>query len=147
MTVYKPDIRYIALTILALGLAVMPARSLLQQASERGSLPIDDLLFLLISLGIALWGAFTALSRVEFTVKSIHIRSPLGSSLFRVRSVEHRQLIDITLGGRLGKSVVLLYHPKLENGLLDLEAANSLFLPVVRNQQDLYNRLKAQVPK
>ena len=143
MTIYKPDIRYLALTVLALGLAIMPARAFWQRLGESSAIPFEELIFLLICLGIALWGAYTARSWVELTAAEVTVRGPFSWA----RSVEHRQLINIELGGRLGKSVALLYHPKLENGLLDLDDANSIFLPVVRNQQELYDRLAAQVPK
>src|SRR5215204_4320367 len=74
-------------------------------------------LFLLIALGIVVWGSDAALSRVILSAGELCLLTPLRGR----RCVQLRQLASVTEGGRINPVVGLVYHPQLENGLLDLD--------------------------
>lgn len=117
----------------------------LLQTSEFNSLRqmfSDGLLFVLISLGIAIWSIWTMFSRVELYEESVALRNPLG----RRKSVEFRQVVNAIESGRFGNSISLLYHPIAQNGLLDLDDADTLFLPKVNNQEELLQQFRERIP-
>lgn len=100
------------------------------------------LLFVLIALGLAIWSAHLILARV--TVEDdriIYHRAP-----FAPRVVEFRQFINVYEEGRLGRAILVAYHPFDAQGLLDLEDAGALTLPALMDQRILLDELQAQVP-
>lgn len=100
------------------------------------------LLFLGISLGILAWGVHGTLTWVEVTEERLVRHAPFGAD----QTVEFRQLVNVEESGRGGGSLTLIYHPRYENGLLDLDDIRSLTLPALRNQEALLRMLEAQIP-
>jgi hypothetical protein len=99
-------------------------------------------LFLCITLGIVVWGVDAALSRVTLSAGALWLSSPLCGQ----RCVEPRQLTSVVEAGRLLPVLALVYHPQLEQGLLDLDALGTLILPAVQRQADLLATLQARMP-
>ncbi|MBK8047980.1 MAG: hypothetical protein IPK16_13105 [Anaerolineales bacterium] len=81
------------------------------------------------------------LSRVEADERALRLRRPLQG----VRQVELRQLINVHTGGRLLPNLVLFYHPRTSQDLLDLDAVESLTLPAVEDQAMLLETLQAAI--
>jgi hypothetical protein len=98
--------------------------------------------FLLIMIAIALWSIDAALSRVELSATTLCLSSPLR----RRRCVELRQLANVVEGGRMIPMVAILYHPQLENGLLDLDQVHGLALPSLQEQAELVYTLQREIP-
>lgn len=63
------------------------------------------------------------------------------------KAIAYRQLISVEESGRFFSTLTLLYYPVAPDGLLDLEQIANLTLPIVRNQQDLRERLEAAIPQ
>ena len=102
----------------------------------------DGRIFFVISLGIVIWAIWTLFSRVELRKESITVRNPLGKRT----TVEFRQVVNAIESGRMGNSISLLYHPIGEDGLIDLEDADTLFLPKVQNQSELLQHFRERIP-
>lgn len=100
------------------------------------------LLFVLIALGLALWSAHLILARVMLEGNRITYHRPP----FPPRVVEFRQFINVYLEGRVGRSILVAYHPYSAQGLLDLEHAEALTLPALVDQTALFAELEQQVP-
>ena len=87
------------------------------------------------------WYGQMSLSSVHITQNSV----VYDSLLRRQQEIEFRQLIEVSENGRFGQSITLLYYPLLTTGLVDLEDAQSLFLPQVVDQETLYSTLAAKI--
>ncbi|HMN30133.1 MAG TPA: hypothetical protein PKE45_18420 [Caldilineaceae bacterium] len=98
--------------------------------------------FLLIMAAIALWSVNTALSRVQLSTTTLCLAAPLRGR----RCVELRQLASVVEGGRMIPMVAIIYHPRLENGLLDLDQVHSLTLPSLQEQSELLAALQKEMP-
>jgi hypothetical protein len=100
----------------------------------------------LLFLAVALWSALRCLklmsSKIELTTDRLRILA-MGEP---AREVEYRQLSSLYEEGRGLKAILLLYHPRLESGLFDLDQELSVVLPAVNRHEELLAALKAQVP-
>ncbi len=101
------------------------------------------LFFFLIALAVLAWALRSLLSRVQVEDRGVTLRPPLVAPT----SVEYRQLIGVSQDGRWNRSITLIYHPRLENGLLDLDQARTLALPSLVNQEELLATLMARIPQ
>jgi hypothetical protein len=59
------------------------------------------------------------------------------------REVEFRQFSAVYEEGRGLKSILLLYHPRAENGLFALDEEHTLVLPAVNQHEELLAALSA----
>jgi hypothetical protein len=133
---YAPAPTYRFIFILCLGLALLFAWELWRVVT------IGALLFLLISLALALWAGRALTARVQLTANGLCRHSLLQTP----HCVEFRQLVGVSEEGRFNLVLVLTYHPMLDNGLLDLDAIQTLMLPAVRQQETLLAQLRAKLP-
>lgn len=122
----------------AAGWEVLRMRQL-SQAEETSN---DGLIFFVISLGIVIWSIWTLLSRVELRKESVSVRNPFGKR----NTVEFRQVVNAVESGRMGNSISLLYYPIGENGLVNLDDAETLSLPKVQNQDELLQHFRERIP-
>jgi hypothetical protein len=99
----------------------------------------------LLFMAIAAWSAFRCVrlmwSRVETTDDRVRLLAP-GSS---PREIEFRQFSGVHEEGRGLKSILVVYHPRLETGLLDLDDERTLLLPAVNGHDELLATLAAKV--
>jgi len=133
--IYSSHYRYKIQFALALLLALALAWSLSQNFAP------DIAFFFLTCIGILLWSARDAASSVEQGGTTITLKRSLG----RAKSIALGHISDVWQEGRLGQSITLLYHPQQEDGLLDLDNVESLILPQVQRQDELYEFLKDRV--
>jgi hypothetical protein len=63
----------------------------------------------------------------------------------KTQEVEYRQLTDVYEEGRGLKSILLVYHPRLDTGLLDLDKEENLSLPPVNQHEELLAALQEKV--
>lgn len=100
----------------------------------------------LLFMAIAAWSAIRSYrlmaSRVELTDDRLRLLTP-GSA---AREIEFRQLSDVYDEGRGLRSILLLYHPRLETGLFDLDSELTLVLPAVDGHDELLAALKGKLP-
>jgi hypothetical protein len=133
---YMPHPFYKLLAVLSLLLAAGMGWDLAQALSP------GALLFLAVSLGIAAWSILAMCSRVEVAPASIC----LVTLLHGCRCVDFRQLSSVTEDGRVNPVITIIYHPQLENGLLDLDHVDTMHLPAVTDQAELLAHLQARMP-
>jgi len=143
--IYRTSNRYRLLIAVALVLAALFAWELWRVISTDSAQTLawlGTLFFLAVSLGIGLWSLNAALVRLEVDETGVTLRAPLAADT----RVEFRQLVAISQSGRFGNSLTLLYHPRQEDGLLNLDDARSLFLPGVTEQDALLATLEEKMP-
>lgn len=101
----------------------------------------------LLFLGVAAWSAVRCVilmsSKVEMDEDRVRVLAP-GTS---PREVEFRQLAAVYEEGRGLQSILLLYNPRGENGLIESGDQRSLSLPAVNGHEQLFAALSAQVKK
>src|SRR3954468_21928151 len=93
---------------------------------------------------VAAWCAYRCYvlmsSKIELTEDRVRAIAPGAAP----REVLFRQLSSVYEEGRAVKSILLLYHPRSESGLFDLDEENSLALPAVNQQEELFEALNAK---
>ncbi|MEM7535573.1 MAG: hypothetical protein AAF639_25580 [Chloroflexota bacterium] len=134
-TTYPVHSRYLMFFIVCLALTLLFGWSLWQTPT------IQTGFFCIVCLGAALWYGQMSLSSVTVTDNAL----AYDSLLRKRREIEFRQLIEVSESGRFGQSIMLLYYPLLATGLVDLEDAQSLFLPQVIDQETLHSALVANI--
>lgn len=99
----------------------------------------------LLFFGVAVWSAVRCVilmsSSVEVGKDRVRVLAPGAST----REVEFRQLVAVYEEGRGLKSILLLYYPRGENGLIQSDEQRSLSLPAVNGHEALFAALSAQV--
>ena len=136
MTSYRPQHIYTVLALVSTVIAALFAWDLIQGV-EAGSV-----LFFAVSLGLLAWSVRAALTRVSLTPDQLIVKGPLS----RTRQVDYGQIVSVTEEGRTGKSIVVVYHPRSAEGLVDLDRAQTVDLPAVQNQDALYALLVERAP-
>jgi hypothetical protein len=101
-----------------------------------------SVLFFAISLGLVLWSARAALTKVSLSPQQMTVTAPLS----RPKEIEFRQFLSVTEEGRLGKAIVVAYYPRTATGLVDLDRAETVVLPAVSDQDALYEALLQKAP-
>jgi hypothetical protein len=100
----------------------------------------------LLFLGVAGWSAFRCLvlmlSKVEVINDRVRVLAPRAAP----RQVEFRQFSAVYEEGRGLKSILLLYHPRTDSGLFELDEERTLVLPAVNRHEELLAALMAKVP-
>jgi hypothetical protein len=103
---------------------------------------MPSFLFLATSLGVLGWSVRMALTSIDLTPSQLIVRAPFA----RTHNVEFGQILSVTEEGRIGKSIVVAYHPRTGDGLLDLDTARAVVLPAVRDQDSLFEQLTERTP-
>ena len=137
MTTYRPQAFYKILIIVSLTLVGLFVYDLLN------GVELGGILFLAISIGLLVWSLYMALTVIAVDNKQMNIAPPI----VRDRTIEYGQILSVSEEGRLQQAIVITYHPRFASGLLDLDNAESLTLPSVRDQEDLLAWLQDRVPK
>lgn len=107
----------------------------------RAALDWGTLFFMVVTLWLTLRYARLVASRVELEADRVRLHTPL----MPVREVEFRQFSGVHEEGRGLRSILLLYHPRTETGILDADDVRTLALPAVNKHEELLSALTAQV--
>jgi hypothetical protein len=99
----------------------------------------------LFFMGVTTFLTLRYLRLVASRVKLDGDRVRLYMPLMPVQEVEFRQLSAVNEEGRGLKSILLLYHPRAETGLLDADDVRTLSIPAVYAHEELLSALTAQV--
>ena len=100
------------------------------------------LFFMVVAAAIALWYLRLALSRVSLSPSEVTLHGPLMAT----KTVSTQQMTGLSVSGRSGHAVTLLYHPSGRNDLIDPDEIASLTLPEVDDQDALLAELESWVP-
>ena len=136
---YDPSYRYRILAVVSLLMALLFGYriTLNDLTAEPGAL-----FFLLIMLGVSLWTLRILVSRVELTGDAVTYIVAGRTTC----EVKNRQLVDVIEGGRVIRSLTLLYHPLCADGLVNVDAIQSLNLPGVEGMDGFIEQLQSRVP-
>ena len=99
----------------------------------------------LLFLGLALWLAARCVilmsSKVIVGADRVRVQTPLRTP----REVEFRQITEVHEEGRGLRSVLVLYHPRNDAGIVTIDELLTLALPAVNDHEALLAALQAQV--
>ena len=107
----------------------------------RAGLDWGTLFFMAIALWMTVHYAQLMASRIEIDADRLRLHTPLAAP----RVVEFRQISGVHETGRGLKSIVVLYHPRMDTGIVDIDAIRTLHLPAVDKHDELLAMLTAQV--
>jgi hypothetical protein len=99
------------------------------------------LLFLVVAAWSALRCIILMLTKIEVDEERVQVLAPLTAP----RSLEFRQCAAVYEEGRGLQSILLLYHPRAETGLLALDEERTFALPAVNRQAELLATLTERV--
>lgn len=136
MTSYPAQSIYRAMALVSLIVAGLFTWDL-AQGFEPGSL-----LFFAVSIGAMGWSIRLGWTRTTLTPEQLVVEPPLTSPIH----IEYGQILSVSEEGRMTKSIVVAYHPRTADGLLDLDRAKAISLPAVQNQEALYEELVRRSP-
>jgi hypothetical protein len=86
---------------------------------------------------IALGTVVGAFARADFDGDTVVYRMPLRPT----HTIQRKQIISATREGRWTKALVIGYHPRAEDGRIELERAAYVNFVPLENQDDLLERL------
>ena len=107
----------------------------------RAGLDLGTLFFMGVTFWLTLRYLRLVASRVELEADRVRLYMPL----MPVQEVEFRQLSAVNEEGRGLKSILLLYHPRAETGLIDADDVRTMSIPAVYEHEELLSALAAQV--
>lgn len=136
MTVYRPTPRYLFFALVSLIMVGLFGWDLARRVE------VGTAVFLVISLGLMLWNVRAALTRVALLPDRLTLTMPIS----RPREIEFRQLMSVTEEGRMGRALLVAYHPHAGNGLLDLDDVETAALPMLQDQDALFAVLSKRAP-
>ncbi len=135
--VYRASPRYWILAVAALG-----ATAVLLFDIVTTGLRWDSALFAAIGLLGGLWALWMATTRVLVTDDGLIIQR--FTAMYKI---DHQQLLRADVQGRFLGVLSLIYHPRLENGLIDTDQVGSMLVPALVDQQALIERLESRLPR
>jgi hypothetical protein len=109
--------------------------------SQEGA--VEEFFFVMLSATMSVWFGNVMLSRVQVDERAVALYSPLRGA----QQIEFRQVMRITEAGRFIHTLLLLYHPRQPDGLLDLDQIRQTVLPAVINQEQLFIAIEARIPQ
>ena len=136
MTVFRPQRQYWFLAAVCLVLIGLFGWDLLHGA-EAGSV-----LFFAVSLGALAWSVRSTFTQVSLGPDQMVVTAPLS----RPREIGYGQILSVSEEGRMGKALVIAFHPRLPDGLLDLDRVETVALPALQDQASLYAELVQKAP-
>ncbi len=144
---FRPHPRYLLLAVVGLVMTgaflwslTAPARA--GQSFDPSVLLSGEGFFCASSLAMAVWFGRQALACICLTQSAVLVEMPLA----RPQKAEYGQIMSVTESGRGGNALVVLYHPRRESGMLDLDDVNSIIIPAVKQQQELQALLEERIP-
>lgn len=144
---FRPQSRYLLLAGVSLVLAGALGWSLFGplRAGEplTGTMVLTgESFFFGLSVAVALWFLRQAMARVILTSTAVELTMPLA----RRQRAEFGQLMSVSESGRGGNALIVLYHPRRADGMLDLDDVRSMVIPAVHAQEELRTELEARMP-
>ncbi|MEX1021476.1 MAG: hypothetical protein WDZ49_17575 [Litorilinea sp.] len=127
--------------LLCLGLGLVFGWQLVGQL--RAGAEAGTVLFLGICLGCAVWQWRAARTRVMLDRDRMIVAPPWRAA----HEIEFRQLLTVVQEGRVNPTLLVMYHPRGANGLVDPDAVQSVTLPGVQDQTALLDRLEGHIPR
>ena len=135
-TTYQPQLTYWVLASISLVILGLFVWDLL------GGIELGAVLYLAVSLGTLIWAGNKCLMRLTIDESRFTLYTPFGEETV----VDYGQILNVSEEGRLLPTIVVNYHPREESGLLDLDAAKSIILPAMKNQDQLLLILQEKTP-
>lgn len=94
---------------------------------------------LILALLLAVYSVPRALARVDLDDQTLSLHRPLK----KPQQIARRQLVSFERSGRMGRALILRYHPMDADGRIDSAVEQFLGLPPLEQQYDLEARLQA----
>lgn len=132
---YRASPRYWVLAVGGLGATLLLLIDLFRGARW------DTILFAVIGLVGGLWALWMATTRVYVLEDGLLVRR--FTALYKV---DYQQLLSADVQGRFLGVLSLVYHPRLDNGLIDTDQVGSMLVPALVDQDQLVATIESRIP-
>ena len=133
---YRASLRYWVLAIGGLGATLLLVFDMFNGASW------DEVFFALIGGIGGLWALWMATTRVYVSNQGLIVRR-----FTAVYQVDYRQILSASIEGRFLGVVSVIFHPRLESGIIDTEQVGSILIPSLVDQGLLIEQLEARIQR
>ena len=122
---YRAALRYWVLAIGALGATLLLIFDMFNGVSW------DEVIFALIGAVGGVWALWMATTRVYVSNQGLIVRRFTAAY-----QIDYQQILSASIEGRFLGVVSVVFHPRLDNGLIDTDQAGSILIPslVVQGQ-------------
>lgn len=132
---YRASLRYWILAVGGLGATLLLVFDMFNGVTW------DEVFFALIGALGGLWALWMATTRVYVSSQGLIVRR-----FSAVYQVDYQQILSASIEGRFLSVVSIVFHPRLDNGLIDTEQVGSLLVPSLVDQGQLIEQLEARIP-
>ncbi len=131
---YRASLRYWVLAIAGLGATLLLIIDMFNGVSW------DELLFAVIGIFGGMWALWMATTRVYVSNQGLIVRR--FTAAYRV---DYQQILSASIEGRFLSIVSIVFHPRLDDGLIDTEQVGSIMIPSLVDQEQLIEQLEARM--
>lgn len=101
------------------------------------------LLFMVSTAFFMMVNARWMLMRAELTPSGLTIHGPFDQTTH----IDFRQMAEVHEAGRMAPGVGIVYYGLAENGLIEMDELQTIFLPALEDQQEFLQILRNEVPE
>jgi hypothetical protein len=131
---YRAALRYWVLAVGGLGATLLLIIDMFNGISW------DGVLFALIGVLGGLWALWMATTRVYVSNQGLIVRR-----FTAVYQLDYRQIISASIEGRFLSVISIVFHPRLDNGLIDINQVGSMLVPSVVDQEQLVEQIVGRI--
>ncbi len=132
---YRVSLRYWVLAIAGLGATLLLIVDMFDRVTW------DGVLFAVIGALGGLWALWMATTRVYVSNVGLIVRR-----FTAVYHVDYQQIVSASVEGRFLSVISVVFHPRLDNGVIDTDQVGSLLIPALVDQEQLIEQLEARIP-
>lgn len=133
---YRAALRYWVLAIGALGATLLLIFDMFNGVSW------DEAIFALIGAIGGVWALWMATTRVYVSNQGLIVRRFTAAY-----QIDYQQILSASIEGRFLGVVSVVFHPRLDNGLIDTDQAGSILIPSLVDQGQFIEQIEERIQR
>lgn len=133
---YRAALRYWVLAIGALGATLLLIFDMFNGVSW------DEAIFALIGAIGGVWALWMATTRVYVSNQGLIVRRFTAAY-----QIDYQQILSASIEGRFLGVVSVVFHPRLDNGLIDTDQVGSILIPSLVDQGQFIEQIEERIQR
>ena len=133
---YRAALRYWVLAIGALGATLLLIFDMFNGVSW------DEVIFALIGAIGGVWALWMATTRVYVSNQGLIVRRFTAAY-----QIDYQQILSASIEGRFLGVVSVVFHPRLDNGLIDTDQVGSILIPSLVDQGQFIEQIEERIQR
>ena len=133
---YRAALRYWVLAIGALGATLLLIFDMFNGVSW------DEAIFALIGAIGGVWALWMSTTRVYVSNQGLIVRRFTAAY-----QIDYQQILSASIEGRFLGVVSVVFHPRLDNGLIDTDQAGSILIPSLVDQGQFIEQIEERIQR